>query len=331
MKLTISKHFSGKRVLVAGGTGMIGIPLVKMLIEQGAKVRIVSLDDPCRAHKDAEFIRKDLTTFDNCMDACEGVDFVFNLLGVKASPDIASLKPGRFMYATVSMEMNMLEAARHQNVSGYLLTSSVGVYAPAKIFVEDDVWKTFPSPNDWFTGWSKRIGELQVEAYKKEYGWKEIAIVRPANVYGPFDNFDRENAMVVPSLIRRALSGENPLMVWGDGKAVRDFIFADDVAFGMILVAQNMPEKPVNLGSGTGVSIKDLVTNIISYLNNPPEIIWDKSKAKGDDVRILSIARAKELGFEPKVSLREGVKRTMDWYRENRDILDSRYDVYGKV
>lgn len=326
----MSNYFSGKKVLVAGGTGMIGIQLVKLLVESGAPVRIVSLDDPSRAHPQAEFMSKDLTRLDNCLDVCRGIDFVFNLLGVKASPDIASNKPARFMYSTVLMEMNMLEAAYREGVSGYLLTSSVGVYAPAKILNEDDVWKTFPSPNDWFTGWSKRIGELQVDAYRKEYGWDRIAVVRPANVYGPYDNFERENAMVVPSLIKRAISGENPLRVWGDGTAVRDFIHARDVAWGMLLVAEKMPEKPVNLGSGVGVSIKTLTEIIISNLSKRSEVLWDESKPRGDDQRILNISRAKELGFEPKISLEQGIKETMDWYREHKDISDMRYDVYDR-
>jgi len=324
----MSNLFLGKKVLVAGGTGMIGIPLVKLLVEAGAKVRIASLDDPSRAHPGAEFIRKDLTRLDNCQEACKGMDFVFNLLGVKASPDMASNKPGRFMYATISMEMNMLEAARSEGVSGYLLTSSIGVYAPARIFNEDDVWKTFPSPNDWFTGWSKRIGELQVDAYKKEYGWNKLAIVRPANVYGPYDNFERENAMVVPSLIRRAVSGENPLKVWGDGTAVRDFINAKDVASGILLVAQKLPAQPVNLGSGFGVSIRELVGIIISNLDNKPQVLWDKSKPRGDDQRVLNIARARDLGFEPKISLSEGIRETIEWYRKHKDISHLRYDVY---
>lgn len=323
--------FSGKKVLVAGGTGMIGIQLVKMLVKLGALVRIASLDDPSRAHGDAEFMFKDLTLLDNCIEACRGMDFVFNLLGVKASPDIASNKPARFMYSTISMEMNMLEAAYREGVSGYLLTSSVGVYAPAEILNEDDVWKTFPSSKDWFTGWSKRIGELQVDAYRKEYNWDQIAVVRPANVYGPYDNFERENAMVVPSLIKRAIAGENPLRVWGDGRAVRDFIHAKDVAMGILLVAGKMPEKPINLGSGIGVSIKTLTEIIISNLRKKPEVLWDELKPTGDDQRILNISRAKVLGFEPKVSLVQGIKETMDWYRKYKDISRLRYDIYDKL
>jgi len=307
---------------------MIGIQLVEMLVELGALVTIASLDDPSRAHAAAKFINTDLTLLENCRRVCRNMDFVFNLLGVKASPDVASRKPARFMYSTVSMQMNMLEAAFREGVAGYVLTSSVGVYAPAEILNEDDVWTTFPSPKDWFTGWSKRIGELQANAYKQEYDWDNIAVVRPANVYGSYDNFDRENAMVVPSLIKRGLSGENPLKVWGDGTAVRDFIHARDVAEGMLLVAEKMPGKPVNLGSGKGVSIKALTEIIIGNLTSKPKVIWDKSKPSGDKKRILSISRATRLGFKPKISLEEGVAKTMDWYRGHKNISDLRYDVY---
>lgn len=307
---------------------MIGIPLVELLLQQGAHVRSVSLDDPTRSHPDAEFIKKDLTILSNCRDVCRGMDFVFNLLGVKASPAMTVTKPARFLFATVMLEMNMLEAARLENVAGYMLASSVGVYAPAPILYEDDVWKSFPSPHDWFSGWSKRIGELQVEAYKVEYKWEQIAIVRPANVYGSHDNFDGENAMVVPSLIKKAISGENPLNVWGDGSTIRDFIHAKDVAKGMLLVAEKMPNEPINLGSGKGYSIKQLVECIIANLKHKPDVYWDISKPSGDKQRVLDISRAKSLGFTPQITLEQGVREVMKWYRENQNYTDLRYDVF---
>jgi GDP-L-fucose synthase len=322
-------YFKGMKVLVAGGTGMIGIPLVKLLVEQGAHVRISSLDDSSRANPSAEFVRLDLTQLENCRKVCREMEFVFNLLGVKASPAITVTKPASFLYPTVMMEMNMLEAARIEGIAGYLLTSSIGVYSPAEIFYEDDVWKTFPSQNDWFSGWSKRFGELQAEAYKIEYNWDKIAIVRPANVYGPFDNFDSQNAMVIPSLIKRALSGEDPLKVWGDGTPVRDFIHANDVARGILLVAKKMPESPINLGSGKGVNIRDLANIIVSCLEKKAEIVWERSKPGGDDIRLMDVSHARELGFEPKISLEQGIGGVMEWYSANRFITHKRYDVYG--
>jgi GDP-L-fucose synthase len=322
--------FKNKKVLVAGGTGMIGIPLVDMLISQGARIRVASLDDPSRSHPEAEFVRTDLMSFENCLAVCRGMEFVFNLLGVKGSPAVTTTRPASFLYPTTMMQMNLLEAARLSNVEGYLLTSSIGVYGPAEIFREDDVWSNFPSSNDWFSGWAKRFGELQVEAYKIEYGWNRIAVVRPANVYGPHDNFDSQNAMVVPSLIKRALAGQNPLVVWGDGSAVRDFIHARDVARGMLLVAEKMPPAPVNIGSGIGTSIKELVECVISNLEKKPSVIWDRSKPSGDNRRVMDISRLLDLGFEFELSLAQGIQEAMTWYREYQEEARRRYDVFNR-
>jgi len=232
------------------------------------------------------------------------------------------------MYPTVMMEMNMLEAAYQQRVEGYLLTSSIGVYAPANVFKEEDVWKTMPSPKDWFGGWSKRIGEIQVDAYKREYNWEKLCVVRPANVYGPFDNFDSENAMVVPSLIKRTVQGENPLKVWGDGSAVRDFIHAKDVALGMLLTAEKMPPFPVNLGSGIGLSIRNLVDIIISNFDDSIQVIWDAEKPVGDFKRIMDMKNASSIGFLPKIEINTGVREVIDWYKNNKNLTAQRYDVY---
>lgn len=320
--------FSGKKILVTGGTGLIGRPLVDMLLERGAVVRVVSLDDVSRAHPKTEFIKADLTLFDNCLAATKDMDIVFHLAGIKGSPAMTAKKPASFFYPTVSFNTNMLEAARRNGVKKYLFTSSVGVYSPADVFYEDTVWSTFPSPNDRFAGWAKRMGELQLEAYRIEYGWDNLYCVRPANVYGPYDNFDPANAMVIPSLIRRVVDGENPLTVWGDGSSIRDFIFADDVAAGMIHVMENDFKQPVNLGSGTGVTIKELVEIIVELHDSKRPIVWDTTKPSGDKIRILSSERADSAGIKNHVSLREGIRRTLDWYLKNKEVAEARYNVF---
>jgi GDP-L-fucose synthase len=223
----------------------------------------------------------------------------------------------------------MMEAARQQSVKRFLFASSVAVYGPAETFREDDVWKTFPSPNDRFAGWAKRMGELQAEAYKIEFGWKELVVTRPANVYGPYDNFDLDNAMVVPSLISRAASGQSPLVVWGDGSSVRDFVFAGDVARGMLLALEKLPEGPVNLGSGAGASIKRLVDAIIACLDDKPLVQWDKSKPAGDKRRVMDISRAKAMGWRPEVSLEDGVARTLAWFKAEGGKSAPRHDVFA--
>ena len=322
------RFYENKKILVTGGTGLIGRPLVEMLIAQGAKVRIASLDDPSRAHPDAEFMQVDLTDMNNCLKACEGMDMVFHLAGIKGSPKMTQEKPASFFVPTILFNTNMMEAAKRRGIERYLFTSTVGVYSPAEVFYEDDVWKTFPSENDKFAGWAKRMGELQAEAYAIEYGWDNIAIVRPANVYGSYDNFDPENAMVIPSLVKRATDGENPLVVWGDGSPVRDFIHARDVAKGMLMALEKCPGYPINLGSGVGYSIKEIVDVIVHNLEKKPEVVWDTSKPAGDKKRLMDISKAKALGWKPEVSITEGIKEVMEWYKENKDVVSKRYNVF---
>lgn len=320
--------FRGRRALVAGGTGLIGRPLVEFLLAEGARVRVVSMDDPSRAHPGSEFRQSNLLRFENCLAACEEMELVFNLLGVKGSPAVTNTRPASFFIPTMTLDANLMEAARQAGAERFLFASSVAVYGPAEVFREEETWKTPPSPNDRFAGWAKRMGELQAEAYKIEFGWDKIAVVRPANVYGPYDNFDLDNAMVVPSLIRRAVSREDPLRVWGDGTARRDFVSARDVARGMMLAMERMPEGPVNLGSGRGASIRELVDTIISCLERRPRVEWDKSAPRGDQVRIMDISRARAMGYEPRVSLAEGIRETVEWYREHGVSQGRRYDVF---
>ncbi|MHC1745264.1 MAG: NAD-dependent epimerase/dehydratase family protein [Syntrophobacteraceae bacterium] len=321
-----------RKILVTGGTGLIGTPLVEMLLNEGGDVTVVSLDDPSRAPRGARFVRADLRRFSVCMDVCRGREVVFNLVGVKGSPAMAAEKPASFFVPMLQFNTNMMEAARCAGVDRYLYTSSIGVYAPAECFHEDVVWETFPSSNDRFAGWAKRMGELQAEAYAIEYGWDRISIVRPANVYGPYDNFDPRNAMVIPSLITRVLGGERPLTVWGDGSPVRDFIFARDVAVGMMLAVEKGVSVPVNLGSGLGVSIRELAETVAACApNGPVEIKWDTTKPAGDAVRLMDTGRAKRLlDFEPKTSLRDGIRETMEWFSSNESAAQSRYNVFAR-
>ena len=220
----------------------------------------------------------------------------------------------------------MMEASRRAGVTHYLFTSSVGVYQPADVFKEDDVWSTFPSPNDRFAGWAKRMCELQAQAYQIEYGWENISIVRPANVYGPFDNFDPANAMVIPSLIHRALYEDGPLIVWGDGSAIRDFIHARDVAVGMMKCMEEGINTPMNLGSGGGVSIREVAETVAMLTGK--QIIWDTDKPSGDRLRIMDTTRAKNYGIFAETSLEDGIAETLEWYKNNSDLASARYNSF---
>ena len=316
--------FENKLVLVTGGNGMIGRHLVELLQKRGAKIRIADIRKS-EDVKNVEFMNVDLRDFNSCKEACVGVDYVFNLVGIKCSPKVCLERPADIMGPMMQFNTNMLEAAMQANVKWYLYTSTVGVYAPAEVFYEDDVWQTQPSKNDWFGGWAKRMGELQCQAYERQYGEGKCSIVRPANVYGPHDNFDLESAMVVPSLIRKAFS-DKKLSVWGDGSAVRDFIHAKDVAEGMIFAVENRITQPLNLGSGCGVTIKEVAECVAELANI--EVEWDTSKPTGDAKRIFDTSRAQSLGFTPKISIKQGISETVDWYLKNIDSANEGKDTF---
>ncbi len=322
--------YKGKNILVTGGTGMIGRPLVEMLLEAGARVRVVSMDDPSLCPPGASFLRANLMYWEECQNAVKDMDMVFNVVGIKGSVGIGVSRSASFMVPHLLFNTHMLEAARQAKVERYLYTSSVGVYSPAEIFYEDDAFKAPPDPTDRFAAYAKRVGELQAEAYGIEHGWKRIAIVRPANVYGPGDNFDPGTSMVIPALIARVVSGENPLVVWGDGSAVRDFINSRDCARGMMLALEKGAcIKPINLGSGRGHTIREVVETICSVIPSPPKVQWDASRQTGSKVRLMDMKRAKDLiGFEPQVSLKDGIRETVAWYLAHRNDVDKRYNVF---
>ena len=299
-----------KNVLVTGGGGMVAHFLINLLKNLSANV--TSSDLPLsQLHTD---ISGDLRSREFCKEICEGKDFIFNLAGLKGSPKRVIESPATFSVPQVQFGANMAEISFNSNIEWYLYTSSYGIYAPADIMKEDDVWKTFPSKNDWYAGWAKRMGELNVEAYMKEKGYNNCSIVRPANVYGPYDNaiFD-EWAMVVPSLIRKGYNND-VLEVWGDGSPIRDFIYSEDVARGMLHMVKNKVSEPVNLGSGTGVTIKEVAEIIADYFGK--EIKWDITKPMGDMKRVMSTERAESYGFNPQISLKDGIIKTIEWYEK---------------
>lgn len=319
--------FFGKKVLVTGGSGMVGRALVDKLLNMEARVTVVDLHEPSDMNSNINFLKKDLRYFDNCEEICQNQDFVFNIIGVKGSPKACMEQPADFMVPMLQFDTNMMEAARKANVKWYLYTSSVGVYSPANILYEDDVWKTFPSENDKFAGWAKRMGELQAEAYKIQYNWNNFSIVRPANIYGKFDNFNPINSMVVPSLVRKAFENDT-LEVWGNGSAIRDFIYVDDVADAMIQCVEKQITEPLNLGSGIGYSIKELVDYVVKASGKNLPVKWLTDKPNGDAIRILDTSRAKKYDIYAKTSLDKGISIVTEWFKNNKSSIDQRYNVF---
>jgi GDP-L-fucose synthase len=314
---SILQNFQGKTVLVTGGTGMIGRQIVNILCDAGAIVTSASLDD-IETHPTAQHLKADLTDFQTCKEIAVGMDYVFHVAGIKGSIEVTKSRPASFFVPLLMMNTNMLEACRINGVAKVLYTSSVGAYHSAEVFKESDDSEDKP-PMDMFPGWAKRMAEYQVKAYKIQYGLENFAIVRPCNVYGPGDNFDPENAMVIPSLMYRIRRGDDPLVVWGDGTAIRDFAYSGDIAEGVILaIHHGTGGEFVNLGSGSGYSVKELVEAMNSFI--PFNYEFDTSKPAGFPKRVMDVTLAEEtIGYRPATTLEEGLKQTWEWYLENED------------
>jgi len=312
----VLENFKGKNCLVTGGTGLIGREVVDILCSAGANVKIASLDK-INVGEGAEHIFGDLTDFNFCKEITKDIDFVFHLAGIKGSIEVTKSKPASFFVPLLQFNTNVLEASRLNKVQKLVYTSSIGAYASAEVFLESENLEG--PPMDMFPGWAKRMAELQVQAYKIQYGMENFAIVRPCNVYGPGDNFDPENAMVIPSLMYRIYHKEDPVVVWGDGSAIRDFAYSKDVAEGIILALHyGTGSKFVNLGSGKGYSIKELVETLHSFLDFNYK--FDTEKPSGFPKRVMDISLAKDIiHYNPDTSLLDGLKKTWDWYIKNQE------------
>jgi GDP-L-fucose synthase len=291
-----------------------------------ANVKIASLDR-VKVSEKAEHIFGDLTNFEFCKQLTKGIDYAFHLAGIKGSIEVTKSKPASFFVPLLMMNTNMLEACRVNEVEKVVYTSSIGAYSSAEVFKESEYSEEQP-PMDMFPGWAKRMAEFQVKAYKIQYNLENFAIVRPCNVYGPGDNFDPNNAMVIPSLMYRIYQKEDPVMIWGDGTAVRDFAYSEDVAEGVILALYHgTGSRFVNLGSGQGFSVRELVETLHSFLDFNYE--FDTSKPSGFPKRVMDISLAKEIiNYNPTTSLLAGLKKTWEWYINNQDEYLSKQNYF---
>lgn len=316
--LEILKTFKQKNVLITGGTGMIGRQVSALMTAAGARVKLVSLDKTS-AVPGAEHIPGDLSDFNFCKSVTNDMDYVFHTAGIKGSPDMTVKMPASFFVPLLMMNTNLLEACRVNRVFRILYTSSIGAYAEAEVFKESDIGQERP-PMDQYPGWAKRMAEFQIRAYGIQYGLDNFSIVRLCNVYGPGDNFDPKNAMVIPSLMARVAQGENPLRVWGDGSAVRDFAYSEDIAEGIVRAIHFGTQGGfVNLGSGQGVSIRELIETLRQV--TPFEFAFDTAASgRGFSRRVMDVTKARELlGYEPLTPLRRGLEKTWDWFQAHRD------------
>ena len=304
------------KILITGASGMVGKHLVDMCLQKGYFVKGTDIryDERYSEEKywgeNFDFQHGNLNNYQRCLELVDDVDVVFQVAGVKGSPKRAAEQPNDYFTPMLQMNTNMAEAARIAGVEWYVYTSTIGVYQPAEVFKEDDVWKTFPSENDKYAGWVKRLGELQLDCFETHYGLKNYSIVRPANIYGEYDNFGEEST-VIASLVKKGCN-DKLLSVWGDGTPIRDFIHAEDVARGILMSYENKITEPINLGSGDGVRIKDIASIVATHYGK--EIEYDMEKPNGDNKRLMDMTRANSYGFYPEVDLETGIKRVIKYY-----------------
>lgn len=305
-----SKNLSYKKILVTGGSGFLGNFVVKELRHHGAKDIVIPRS------KDY-----DLRKRQNCLELTKGIDLVIHLAGNVGGIGKNRELPGTLFYDNAVMGIELIEAARRNNVKKFVCLGTICAYpkyTPVP-FREEDLWSGYPEETNAPYGLAKKILLVQAQAYRQEYGFNCIYLL-PVNFYGPGDNFDPQSSHVIPALIKKVIEAKeqkkNFIEVWGDGTPTREFLYVEDAARGIVLAALRYnKEDPINLGSGMEISIRDLVQTISEFLNFKGEVRYDTTKPNGQPRRLLDISRAyDEFGFKAKVSFETGLKKTIDWY-----------------
>ncbi len=303
-----------KRVMVTGGAGFLGRYVVDALKKRGCSEIFV----PRREEYD-------LVSFGAVEKAYRDgrPDIVIHLAAVVGGIGANRENPGKYFYDNLMMGVQLMEVGRHARIEKFVALGTICCYpkfAPVP-FKEDDIWNGYPEETNAPYGLAKKMLLVQSQAYRQQYGFNSIFLM-PVNLYGPHDNFDPKSSHVIPALIKKVFdakqAGERSISVWGTGKATREFLYAEDAAEGIILAAEKYDKPdPVNLGAGFEISIKDLVGLIVKLTCFTGDIRWDAAKPDGQPRRMLDVSRAqKEFGFRAKTSFEEGLKKTIEWYRE---------------
>lgn len=304
--------WSAKKVLVTGGSGFLGSRVVKFLEEKSANVIIP---------KSEEY---DLRLRENCEKITADIDYVFHLAAKVGGIGLNQEKPGELFYDNLVMGVNLMEESRKNNVSKFVALGTICSYpkfTPLP-FSEKSIWDGYPEETNAPYGLAKKMLLVQSQAYRQQYNFHAITVF-PTNLYGPNDNFDESSSHVIPAIIKKVFDAKNNdqnfISLWGDGSPTRDFLYVDDAAQGLILSAEKYDKPdPINLGSGVEISIRELAEKILNLMNEDLEIKWEVEKPNGQPRRCVSIEMAKrEIDFKPQISLDDGLKRTIDWYKEN--------------
>jgi GDP-L-fucose synthase len=313
--------FKNAKVLVTGGAGFVGINLINRLLDEGAQVRATLYNkDPVIKDHRIEYIRGDLRLEEDCEKVVDGMDYVFMCAANTSGAKVMSTTPLVHLTPNMLMNIQMLQAAYTFGVKKFLFISTNTVYPLTDFAVkESDVTNEFYESYH-IVAWMKRFTEIVCDMYSSRI--KEpmkTVVVRPGNLYGPFDKFDWEKSKVIPAIMRRAIEKHNPFEVWGDGMDLKDFLYIDDLVDGLILAMEKLEEfEPINIASGVPVTIRDVLSEILKSADyEDADVQYDISKPTMIPKRMIDISLAKDkLGFKPKVSLEDGIQRTVDWYRD---------------
>jgi GDP-L-fucose synthase len=297
-------------VLTTGGGGFLGSHLVERLRGQGVDPFVARRADyDLTRESDAERL------FDEARP-----EVVFHLAAEVGGIGANRANPGRYWYANLQMGVNILEQARVHEVRKLVLVGTVCAYpkfTPVP-FHEEDLWNGYPEETNAPYGVAKKALLVGAQAYREQYGLDAIYLL-PVNLYGPRDNFDLETSHVIPALIRKMLESSDEIVLWGDGTPTREYLYVDDCVEGLLLASERYDgADPVNLGTGVETSIRQTAEIVADVVGFTGQIVWDTSMPNGQPRRSLDASRAKELfGFEARTPLREGIERTVAWYRSH--------------
>jgi GDP-L-fucose synthase len=314
--------WSERNVMVTGGAGFLGRHLVERLRAAGAKHIFV----PRSA-------THDLRTWDGIQraldDAATGAaskpDLIIHLAAVVGGIGANRERPGEFFYDNLMMGVQLMEAARQRGVSRYLTVGTICSYpkfTPVP-FNEDEIWNGYPEETNAPYGLAKKMALVQSAAYRAQYGFDAVNAML-VNLYGPGDNFDPRSSHVIPALIKKCVdaieAGDEQIVVWGTGKATREFLYVEDAANGLVLAAEKLTSsEPVNIGAGFEISIKKLVELIAKLTGFAGKLVWDSTKPDGQPRRCLDTSKAERLlGFKAATPFEEGLAKTIAWYKAER-------------
>jgi GDP-L-fucose synthase len=308
--------WSDKRVVVTGGAGFLGSFVTEKLHQRGAREVFVPKIE------DYDFVQ--LKDIHRMLDEAQP-DLIIHLAALAGGIGANRARPAEFYYVNMIMGVQMIHEAWKYGVKKFLALGTICAYpkfTPVP-FKEENLWDGYPEETNAPYGLAKKMLLVQAQAYREQYGFNAIYLL-PVNLYGPRDNFNLETSHVIPALIRKCLEaqdrGEKQVVLWGDGSPTREFLYVEDAAEGILLAAERYNgSEPVNLGSGMEIRIKDLAELISRLSGFDGELIWDTTKPNGQPRRVLDTSRAEQyFGFRAQTPFEEGLRRTIEWYREHR-------------